>query len=159
MSNIIQSQWSHKGIPTLTLTECNATNQCTVDLLRLVHSCSVRQPSSRKSGTLYCWQLQPFLFFSIFLHHIFQNTCRLFRFVSFFFPSFSFLFFLLCFSFFSLFLWSGLCCCVLVPGTLALHLLYLDEYCLTVWLTLFNSRLRPQNLHLSRMNQHGLCVH
>ena len=37
-----------------------------------------------------------------------------------------------------LFLWSGLFCCVLVPGTLAFHLLYLDELrlfgllCLTV---------------------------
>ena len=64
----------------------------------------------------------PFLSFPIFLHHILQNTCRLFCFVAFFlfFPSFLF-------SFFSLFLWSGLFCCVLVPGTLALHLLYLDE--------------------------------
>ena len=44
-------------------------------------------------------------------------------FVSLFFP-FSFFSSSLC----SLFLWSGLfCCCVLVPGTPALHLLYLDE--------------------------------
>ena len=31
------------------------------------------------------------------------------------------------FLFFSFFSWSGLFCCVLVPGTLALHLIYLDE--------------------------------
>ena len=31
------------------------------------------------------------------------------------------------FSFFSFFLYSGLFCCVLVPGTLGLHLFYLDE--------------------------------
>ena len=30
-------------------------------------------------------------------------------------------------SFVSLFVWSGLFCCVLAPGTLAFHLLYLDE--------------------------------
>ena len=42
----------------------------------------------------------------------------------------SFLFFsflVFSFLFFSRFLWSGLFCCVLVPGTLALHLLYLDD--------------------------------
>ena len=53
-------------------------------------------------------------------------TCRLF-FAS---LSFSFFFFF-SFSLFVLFLfffsWSGLFCCVLVPGTLALDLLYLDE--------------------------------
>ena len=40
---------------------------------------------------------------------------------------FIFLFFLLSsfFLFFSIFSWSGLFCCFLVPGTLALHLLYL----------------------------------
>ena len=35
--------------------------------------------------------------------------------------------------------WSGLFCCGLVPGTLALHLLHLEEL-LTVWLTLFHSQ-------------------
>ena len=38
-----------------------------------------------------------------------------------------FLFSFLLFSLFLFFLWSGLLCCVLVPGTLALHLLYLAE--------------------------------
>ena len=58
----------------------------------------------------------------MFLHHILQKTCRLFCFVAFFLIFFSFLF-----PFFPLFLWSGLFCCVLEPGTLALHLLYLDD--------------------------------
>ena len=63
------------------------------------------------------------LSFPIFLHHILQKTCRLFCFVSFV-PFFSSIFFF----FLSLFLsWSGLFGSVLVPGTLAFHMLYVDE--------------------------------
>ena len=60
-------------------------------------------------------QLQPFLSFPVLLHHILQNTCRLFRFV---FCFFSFLFFLFFSPVFLFFLSSGLLCYVLVPGTL-----------------------------------------
>ena len=58
------------------------------------------------------------LSFLIFLHHVLQNTSR-----------FSFVFFYSFFSFLShFFLRSGLSvCCVIVSGTAAFHLLYLDE--------------------------------
>ena len=68
---------------------------------------------------VFLWQLKPFLYFPI-LHHILQNTCRLFRVVIFF--LFSFFFFP-----FPLFLWSGLFSCVPVPCTLALPLLCPNE--------------------------------
>ena len=48
--------------------------------------------------------------------------------LSFFWLCFIFLFFSSFFLFFPFFLWSRLfCCCALVPGTLTLHLLYLNE--------------------------------
>ena len=92
---------------------------------QLSSCCFVRATGicSSSARMAFLWRLRPFLSSPIFLHHILQNTCRLSWFVlllfSFFSSSFS-----LCFSFF---LWSGLFCCVLVPGTLALHLLYLGE--------------------------------
>ena len=76
--------------------------------------------------------LQPLL--SVFLRRIIQNTCRLFRII---FSLFSSLFF--SFSFFSL--WSGLFCCVLVPGKLTFHLIYLDE------LQLFRLRFLTESDH------------
>ena len=106
-------------------------------------------------------------FFPIFLHHLLQNTCRLFCFVFFscflfFFSCFLFSLFLFLFSFFS----SSFMLClvllysrkgVLVPGTLAFHLLCLDEwrlfglFCLWDW---------PQNLYLSEMkNQPEIWVY
>ena len=48
--------------------------------------------------------------FLIFLHHILQNSCPLFR----------------LFRYYFLIFLVWLVCCVLVPGTLAFHLLYLD---------------------------------
>ena len=39
-----------------------------------------------------------------------------------------FFFLLFFFFFFFFFIWSGLFCCVLVPGMLAFHLVYLDEF-------------------------------
>ena len=56
------------------------------------------------------------------LHHVLHNTCRLFRFVFFFSFFFPFLFVV-----WLVFVCSGLC--VLVPGTLAFHLLYLLMNC------------------------------
>ena len=50
-----------------------------------------------------------------------------FALLSFYFSSSFVLLFFFFFPFFSLYLWSGLFCCVLVPGTLALRLLCLDE--------------------------------
>ena len=48
----------------------------------------------------------------LILHHVLQNSCRLFC--------------LLYLPFFFSFFWSGLFCCVLVPGTLAFHVPHLD---------------------------------
>ena len=56
--------------------------------------------------------------FLICLHIIFQNSCL------------SFGFFPLDFIIFFLYLWTGLFCCGLVPGTLAFYLLYLEQLCL-----------------------------
>ena len=90
---------------------CNSRYLLRVVFVRATDICS------SSARMMFLWQLQPFLSVPIFLHHILQSTCRLFCFV--FFLLFSSLLF-----FFSLFLWSGLLCCVLVPGTLGLHLLY-----------------------------------
>ena len=103
-------------------------------LLRVILSVATGICSS--SAHMLC-SLQPLLSFPIFLHHILQNTCRLFCFgfffLSFFFFSFIFLFFysfffsssLLFFLsfllFFSSFSCSGLFRCVLVPGTPVFH--------------------------------------
>ena len=64
---------------------------------------------------------------------------------------------------FVVFIWSGLFCCVFVPGTLAFHLLYtfLDELRLIVWfarsLTVCDHVI--MSLYLSRINnQHGHWV-
>ena len=106
--------------------------------------CFVRATGICSSSAPTVFLLQPFLSLPILLHHILRNTCRLFCFVFFllFFHFFPF------FSYFSFFvgLWSGLFCCVLVPGTLASNLLYLDELRLTaVRLFCFTRSLLPHN--------------
>ena len=59
---------------------------------------------------------------------------------------------------------SSLSYCVLVPGTLALHLLYLDEIATTVWFTLCFAVSVTTGKQLIRVslsgmkNQHGLGV-
>ena len=86
----------------------------------------------------------------VVLLYIFIVVC----FAFFFFPFFFFLFF-------SLFLWSGLFCCVLVPGTLALHLLYVDELRLFGLLCFTSSQSVTREFAplQSKMNQHGLWVY
>ena len=67
--------------------------------------------------------------FALFFFHL--------LFFSFIFFSSFFLFFFSFFLFFIVQVWSGLFCCVLVPDTLALHLLHLDELRPPVWLLCF----------------------
>ena len=79
--------------------------------------------------------------FLIFLHNVFQNSsCRL----------------LACLLVTLCFLWFVFC--VLVPGTLAVHLIYLDQLRL-LGSPMYHSLL-PHNLYLSVINiQHGHRVY
>ena len=116
-----------------------------------VRATGIWSSSARSTAVLFFLQS----LFSDLLHHIPQNTCRLFCFV------------LLCFCFvFSSFFFAlifimvcALFCCVLVSGTLAFHLFYLGELRL-FGLLCFTISLWPHNLYLSingMKNQHGLC--
>ena len=103
--------------------------------------CFVRATGVLSSSARMLSFLQPSLFHLLAPHSSEHLSFVLFSscfFSSFFFFHFSFFFLLLSFSFFfffqvfslflfSLFSWPGLFCCVIVPGTLAFHLLYLDK--------------------------------
>ena len=91
-------------------------------LFCLCNTAAVTGICSSPACMVFLWQLQPSPSFrSCITFSRTPTTCRLFCYVFFLLTFFLFSFFL-----FSLFVsWSGLFCCVLVPGTLALHLLCL----------------------------------
>ena len=100
---------------------------------------------------VFRWQLQHFLSFPILLHHILQETCRLFCFFFFFLLFLSFLF-SICLCFF-----HGLACFVVFSFPVRWHLtcfIVIDCDCLVYSV----SQSVTTELYLSSMNQHGLWV-